>query len=67
LVFLKLAGGDKEIVRKLGEYFCKRKNIPGIIKELNAILIPAPSGTFGIGGGYFYTLDCETGILRKHK
>ena len=67
LVFLGLAKGDREIVRKLGEYFRERRDIPGIIKELGAILIPAPSGTFGIGGGYFYTLDIEKMELKKHK
>lgn len=65
-VFSKLAKGDMEIVHKLGEYFRARRNIPGIIKELGAILIPAPSGTFGIGGGYFYTLDIEKMELKKH-
>lgn len=64
VVFLKLAKGDRRIADKLVEYFYKRRNIPAIIKELGAILIPAPGGTFGIGGGYL-VLNVEKGTVKK--
>lgn len=65
-IFLIVAKGDSRIVEELGKYFYKRRNIPRIIKELGAILIPAPSGTFGIGGGYM-VLDIEKVTIKKHK
>jgi len=65
-IFLKLAKGDERIVDEMGKYFRKRKNIPALIKELGAILTPAPTGTFGIGGGYL-VLDSEKRTIRKYK
>jgi hypothetical protein len=64
-IFSKLAKGDTRIVEELGKYFSKRKNITAIIKELGATLTPAPSGTFGIGGGCL-VLDCEKGKVKKY-
>jgi hypothetical protein len=68
LFFFALTKGNMRIVRELGKYFRKRKNIPGIINELGAILIPAPSGCgiFGLGGGYLI-FDVETGSCEKKK
>lgn len=67
-IFFLLAKGDRNIVRELGKYFRKRKNIPAIIKELGAILTPAPSGTLGIGGGFLIADLKEDGIeIRKIK
>lgn len=64
-IFLKLAKGDERIVNEMGKYFRKRKNIPALIKELDAILTPAPTGTFGIGGGYL-VLDSEKKTVKKY-
>ena len=68
IIFWIVSGRNMRIVRELGKYFRSRKNIPKIIKELGAILIPAPTGMFGIGGG-FLTLEIEDGNfqIKKHK
>ncbi|HBI34297.1 MAG TPA: hypothetical protein DEA43_01910 [Candidatus Moranbacteria bacterium] len=66
LFFFALTKGDVHIVRELGIYFRKRKNIPTIIRELGAVLIPAPTGTVGIGGGYL-VLDLGKGTYEKKK
>jgi hypothetical protein len=52
IIFWIFSGRDARIVRELGKYFQSRKNIPKIINELDAVLIPAPMGMFGIGGGF---------------
>lgn len=57
-------GRKKQKVHAISQYFKKRRNIPKIIKSLNAVLIPAPNGMFGIGGG-FLVFDTETGKIRK--
>lgn len=56
VVFWTVSGRNMRIVRELGKYFRSRKNIPDMIKALKMILIPAPTGMFGIGGG-FLTLE----------
>lgn len=61
-----LTKGDRNIVKKMGPYFQKRKNIPRLIKELGAILIPAPMGMFGIGGG-FKVFDTEKAKVVSYK
>lgn len=68
IVFWIISGRNMRIVRELGKYFRSRKNIPKIIKELGAVLIPAPTGMFGIGGG-FLTLEIkdENFQIKKHK
>ena len=68
IVFWIISGRNMRIVRELGKYFRSRKNIPKIIKELDAVLIPAPTGMFGIGGG-FLTLEIEDGNfqIKKYK
>lgn len=58
------SGGNSKMVRKIEKYFRKRKNIPCLMRELNVVIIPAPTGMFGMGGG-FLTLDLETMEIQK--
>ncbi len=60
-----LSFGNVKMVKRIGIHFRERKNIPSIIKELGAILIPALTGMFGVGGG-FLTLDMETNSVEWH-
>lgn len=61
------AGRDKEKIGKISKYFRKRRNIPRIIKELDAILIPAPGGMYGIGGGFYVINLSDNGSYRIEK
>jgi len=62
-IFWIISGKDMRIVRVLGKYFQLRKNIPAIIKELKMTLIPAPTGMFGIGGGFLVLEISDNGKL----
>jgi hypothetical protein len=66
IIFWIASGRDMRIVRELGRYFHSRKNIPKLIKELDMVLIPAPTGMFGIGGG-FLVLKLEDGEVKFEK
>jgi predicted phosphodiesterase len=68
-IFYFLSKRDVVRTKKVKVYFQKRKNVPKLIKEFGAILIPAPNGMFGIGGG-FLTLDLRSDgsyKIEKHK
>lgn len=62
-IFWIFSGRNKKIVRELGKHFRSRKSIPAIIKELEMILIPAPTGMFGIGGGFLVLEISDNGEL----
>lgn len=61
--FWIISGRNTRIVRELDKYFKSRKNIPRIIKELEMVLIPAPTGMFGIGGGFLVLEISDNGKL----
>lgn len=57
--------GNANIVKLIEQYFRKRKNIPNLVREFGVKIIPAPTGMFGIGGG-FLTLNLETLEVKKN-
>ncbi|MFZ2192773.1 MAG: hypothetical protein WAV31_00855 [Candidatus Moraniibacteriota bacterium] len=67
IIFWFFSGRSMRIVRELGKYFRSRKNIPKIIEELGAILIPAPTGMFGIGGGFLILEVFDDGNIKIEK
>ncbi|HLN19042.1 MAG TPA: hypothetical protein VK255_02620, partial [Patescibacteria group bacterium] len=70
IIFLLMwAAFDFRIAKKIYRYFRERKNLPGLVKEFNIQVIPAPGGMMGLGGG-FLTLninDDGTIELEKHR
>lgn len=68
-IIILLLTGEIKKVEKISAYFRKRKNIPKLIKDLGATLIPAPTGMFGIGGGFLILNinDDGTYSIEKHK
>ncbi|EKE21636.1 MAG: hypothetical protein ACD_7C00165G0005 [uncultured bacterium] len=67
VIFWIISGRNMRIVRELGKYFRSRKNIPGIIKKLGMILIPAPTGMFGVGCGFLILEISDNGKLEIKK
>lgn len=64
-----IAFRERGKIKAIGDYFRRRRNIPSLVREFNAVLIPAPAGFFGVGGGFLILDLFEDGSVKieKHK
>lgn len=62
---LLIAFKNLRMVFEIRKYFFSRRRLPALMKEFDVIVIPAPGGMMGIGGG-FLVLDLEDLSVQKY-
>lgn len=68
-LLILIVSRERRKIKVIEDYFRRRRNIPSLVREFNAVLIPAPAGFFGIGGEFLILDLFEDGriVVEKHK